>query len=217
MAGIGCWLPGLWFSPLRGRRGGTWRGCGDSSTLIVHLPKPRPEAEDVQALTAQISVYVIRCLTWAAASVWTWCQRATQQIVRNSTGVFLRDKSSKGIWVNSNKLGKEICLLGSKKQLFVFMSVEATSDSFPPELTTKYTVSKVLGKGARFAQGCHQDQLQAHNRYHCQRRRQLLQLAEQGINPSFGEPPVHHKPWQCEQHAQFLLHRAGPGGGQGAV
>ena len=28
------------------------------------------------------------------------------------------------------------------------MSMEATSDSFPPELTTKYTVSKVLGKGA---------------------------------------------------------------------
>ena len=42
----------------------------------------------------------------------------------------------------------EICFLGSKEKVFVFMSMEATSDSFPPELTTKNTVSKVLGKGA---------------------------------------------------------------------
>ena len=42
----------------------------------------------------------------------------------------------------------EICFLGSNKKVFVFMSMEAISDSFPPELTTKYTVSKMLGKGA---------------------------------------------------------------------
>ena len=28
------------------------------------------------------------------------------------------------------------------------MSMEATADSYPPELTTKYSVSKVLWKGA---------------------------------------------------------------------
>ena len=85
----------------------------------------------------------------------TMCQC---EIVKNSTGVFLRDKSSNGTWVNGNKVGKdkvwplehnsEICFAGSNKKVFVFMSMEATSDSFPPELTTKYTVSKVLGKGA---------------------------------------------------------------------
>ena len=80
------------------------------------------------------------------------------EIFINETGVFLRDKISNGIWMNSNKVGKdnmlpikhnsEICFSGSNKKVFVFMSMEATSDSFPPELTTKYTVSKVLGKGA---------------------------------------------------------------------
>ena len=76
----------------------------------------------------------------------------------NSTRVFLRDKSSIGIWVNSNKVGKdnmwplkhnsEICFIGSNKNGFLFMWMEATSYSFPPKLTTKSTVSKVLGKGA---------------------------------------------------------------------
>ena len=52
-------------------------------------------------------------------------------IVRKSTGVFLRDKSSKGIWLNGNKVGKdnmwplklksEVCFAGSNKKLFVFM------------------------------------------------------------------------------------------------
>ena len=76
----------------------------------------------------------------------------------NITGVFLREKSSNGFWVNSNKVGKdntwplehnsEIYFAGLNKKVFVFMSMEATSDGFPPELTTKYTVSKVLEKGA---------------------------------------------------------------------
>ena len=29
------------------------------------------------------------------------------KIARNKTGVFLRDKSSNGIWVNGNKVGKD--------------------------------------------------------------------------------------------------------------
>ena len=37
---------------------------------------------------------------------------------------------------------------GLNKKVFVFLSMEATSDSFPPMLTTKYMVSKVLEKGA---------------------------------------------------------------------
>ena len=79
-------------------------------------------------------------------------------IVMTITGVFLREKSSNGIWVNCNKVGKdnmwsldhnsEICLLGLNKKGFVFISMEPTSDSLPPGLITKYTVSKVLGKRA---------------------------------------------------------------------
>ena len=75
-----------------------------------------------------------------------------------STGVIFRDKSSNGIWVNSHKVGKvnmwslehnsEICFAGSDKKVFVFMSREATADSFSTELTTKCTVNKGLGKGA---------------------------------------------------------------------
>ena len=37
----------------------------------------------------------------------------------------------------------EICFTGLNKKVFIFMSMEATSDSLHPELTTKYTVSKV--------------------------------------------------------------------------
>ena len=80
------------------------------------------------------------------------------EIVRNRTRVFIRDNNSNGIWVNGNKVGKdnmwslehnsEICFAGSNKKVFLFMLMEATSDIFPGELTTKYTVSKVLGKGA---------------------------------------------------------------------
>ena len=53
------------------------------------------------------------------------------KIVMNSTGVFLREKSSNGFWVNSNKVGmkniwpldhySEIFFLGSTKRVFVFM------------------------------------------------------------------------------------------------
>ena len=42
----------------------------------------------------------------------------------------------------------EICFLDSNTKVFVFMLIKATSDIFPTELTTKYLVSKVLGKGA---------------------------------------------------------------------
>ena len=46
------------------------------------------------------------------------------------------------------KHNSEICFAGLNKKVFIFMSMEATSDSLPPELTTKSMVSNVLGKGA---------------------------------------------------------------------
>ena len=42
----------------------------------------------------------------------------------------------------------DICFAGLNKKVFVFMSMEATTNSFPTELTTKYMVSKVLERGA---------------------------------------------------------------------
>ena len=46
------------------------------------------------------------------------------------------------------KHNSEVCFAGLNKKVFVFMSMEATPYSFPPKLITKYTVSKVLEKGA---------------------------------------------------------------------
>jgi len=42
----------------------------------------------------------------------------------------------------------EICFAGAKKKVYVFMSSEAQTETFPTSLTNKYTVSKVLGRGA---------------------------------------------------------------------
>ena len=99
---------------------------------------------------AKISDYVIRESDKGGSNWLNVVSKCQYKIVMNSTGVFLREKSYNGIWVNSNKVGKdnmwplkhnsEICFLGWNKK--------ATSGSFPPEMTTKNTVSKVLGKEA---------------------------------------------------------------------
>ena len=80
------------------------------------------------------------------------------EIIRNTQGVFLKDRSSNGTWVNGNKVGKDamrplehnavICFAGASKKVFVFMATEEQTDTFPATLTNKYTVSKVLGRGA---------------------------------------------------------------------
>jgi len=80
------------------------------------------------------------------------------EIFRNKNGVFLRDHSSNGTWVNGFKIGKnnmrplehdsEICFAGLNKKVFVYRSTDPQREIFPPELTDKYTVSKVLGRGA---------------------------------------------------------------------
>ena len=63
-----------------------------------------------------------------------------------------------GTWVDGHKVGKnsmwplennaEIAFAGANKKVFVFISNEETEETFPAELTAKYTVSKVLGTGA---------------------------------------------------------------------
>ena len=98
---------------------------------------------------AKTSDYVIRESDMGGSKWLNAVSKCQCKIVKNSSGVFLRDKSSNGTWVNGNKVGKdkmwplehnaEICFAGSNKKVFLFMSMEATSDCFPPELTTMYT------------------------------------------------------------------------------
>ncbi|KAK7088732.1 serine/threonine-protein kinase Chk2-like [Littorina saxatilis] len=75
------------------------------------------------------------------------------------THVFLEDKSSNGTFVNGEKVGKgnsqvlnnndEIGLAMKKNKAFVFMDLNANEDmDLPRELTEKYTLTKVLGRGA---------------------------------------------------------------------
>ena len=42
----------------------------------------------------------------------------------------------------------EIAFTRANKKVFVFISNEETEETFPAELTAKYTISKVLGAGA---------------------------------------------------------------------
>ena len=98
---------------------------------------------------AKTSDYVIRESDMGGSKWLNAVSKCQCKIVKSSSGVFLRDKSSNGTWVNGNKVGKdkmwplehnaEICFAGSNKKVFLFMSMEATSDCFPPELTTMYT------------------------------------------------------------------------------
>jgi len=82
------------------------------------------------------------------------------EFMREKNGdIFIKDHSSNGTWVNGHKIGKghrrplehnaEICFAGPTKKVFVFMSSDAGMvEPYPAELTSKYTVSKLLGKGA---------------------------------------------------------------------
>lgn len=85
------------------------------------------------------------------------------KLIRKSTStgmhVFLEDASSNGTFVNGEKVGKgnrqvlgnndEIALAMKKNKAFVFMDLSVNEDaSLPKELTDKYTLTKVLGRGA---------------------------------------------------------------------
>ena len=87
----------------------------------------------------------------------------------------------------------EICFAGLYKKVFLFMSIEATSYSFPPELTTKYTVSKMLKKGA-----CREVRLGF--MVPTLHRVATKIIRKHTIVTTFngGEPPVHHKPGGCD-------------------
>jgi serine/threonine-protein kinase Chk2 len=73
--------------------------------------------------------------------------------------VLLYDESINGTFVNGNKVGRgckqvlmsndEISLAVAKNKVFVYVSIESQNDSWiPRELSDKYTIAKVLGRGA---------------------------------------------------------------------
>merc|ERR1719461_466525 len=79
------------------------------------------------------------------------------EIFRNNNDVFLKDCSSNGTWVNGAKVGKgrtiplehnaTIAFSYPDRKVFVFISSHVEEESFPEALTSKYTVSKLLGTG----------------------------------------------------------------------
>ena len=80
------------------------------------------------------------------------------EIFRDKKGVFVKDLSSNGTWVNGHKIGKglqfplehnaEICFAGQFKKVFFFMRNDGQTETFPSELSSLYTISKMLGRGA---------------------------------------------------------------------
>ena len=78
------------------------------------------------------------------------------EIIKDSRGVFLKDKSSNGTWVNGRRVGKdvmlplkhiaEICFAGDKKKVYMFMFTKAQTEILLASLISKYTVSKGLGQ-----------------------------------------------------------------------
>jgi len=79
------------------------------------------------------------------------------EIFKNGDEVFIKDFSSNGTFVNGVKIGKGKCKLlvhdadisfaNARFKVYVFRSMDAEKEKFPPELEEKYTVSKVLGSG----------------------------------------------------------------------
>ena len=85
--------------------GPSWRGCGDSSTLKVDLPQTRLKQKIFRLSRAKIRNYVIRESDKGGSKWLNEVSKCQCKIIMNITGVFLREKSSNGIWVNIIKVG----------------------------------------------------------------------------------------------------------------
>ena len=82
--------------------------------------------------------YVIKESDMGSQRWMTAVSKCQCEIIRENKGVFLRDCSSNGTWVNGNKVGKDnlwpleynsvICFAGANKKVYVFMSTEYDSD-----------------------------------------------------------------------------------------
>jgi len=100
--------------------------------------------------------YIIQMSDLGDMRVFSAISKTQCEIVRTEEGVFLKDCSSNGTWVNGHKVGKnsswplvnnaEICFVSPSRKMFVFIMSEP-EETFPPELTSRYILGKVLGDG----------------------------------------------------------------------
>ena len=124
----------------------------------------------------QVGDFIISASALGDTKWFNTISQAQCEITKAEDGVFLTDLSTNGeylllllifsvvtcllsgTWVNGHKVGKnfmwplennaEIAFARANKKVFVFISNEETEETFPAELTSSYTVSKVLGTGA---------------------------------------------------------------------
>ena len=130
---LGCRPHSLWMAPSRWRRGAAWRGCGAALPSQCTFPKLAPIQNIFRRGRAKISEYVIREFDKGGSKWLNAVSKWQCEIAMNNTWVFLREKSSNGIWVNSNKLGNDnmwplkhnwdIWLEGIKEKLLIFTLV----------------------------------------------------------------------------------------------
>jgi len=142
-------------SPSQGLEEGVW---GQLYPHCGTFPRLALSQDSFKLGRANTCDYVIRESDMGTHRWLTAVSKCQCEIIKNTQGVFLKDRSSNGTWVNGNKVGKDamwplehnsvICFAGANKKVFVFMATEEQTDIFPATLTNKYTVSKVLGRGA---------------------------------------------------------------------
>jgi len=142
-------------SPSQGLEEGVW---GQLYPHCGTFPRIALRQESFRLGRATTCDYVIRESDMGTHRWLTAVSKCQCEILKTPQGVFLKDRSSNGTWVNGRKVGKdlmmpldhnsEICFAGANKKVFIFISNDGQTDIFPSSLTNKYTVSKVLGKGA---------------------------------------------------------------------
>ncbi|GAB1602600.1 serine/threonine-protein kinase Chk2-like [Argonauta hians] len=80
------------------------------------------------------------------------------ELLSSGLHVFLEDRSTNGTFINSEKVGKgnkqvlnnndEISLAMKQNKVYLYTNLESINNGLHPKLTEKYTVTKLLGKGA---------------------------------------------------------------------
>ena len=122
------------------------------------FPRIRLDREVFRLGRAANSDYVVRASDMGSEQWRTSVSNTQCEIWRDTDGVWLKDCSLYGTWVNGRKVGRghtaplshnaEICFVAPNKKVFVFMSSEpGESEVLPGELTSRYAVSRVLGRG----------------------------------------------------------------------
>jgi len=101
--------------------------------------------------------YIVKTSDMGSTKLFQSISKKQCEIFKNENGVFIRDDSSNGTFVDGVKIGKgqsiallhdsDISFANASCKVFVYRSSDAEKEIFPPELAQKYTVSKELGRG----------------------------------------------------------------------